>query len=127
MPRLEWPTIPNTASSPQSQSTSTTWSIRLVDRLVGGHLDLDGRVVAVDRPHGVGRGRVAEARAAARPVLRVVLVGVPRADQPAVVELAVAQRAALVRAAVVERRPGAVLAVHDAHRPVPGHHRGDPP
>jgi hypothetical protein len=89
-----------------------------------GHRQLDPQALVAPVLDGVGRGPVLEAgRGLAGG--GVVLVGVPRADDVAVGDLAVAQGTALVRAVVVE---GAVAGggAGQADGPAGGDHRRDP-
>ena len=95
------------------------------DRLVDDR-DLDLERPVAGGAHGIGHGLVAEPRRWGAGA-RVVLVGVPRTDEVPALELPVAEGTTLVRAPVVERRPCAVLAVHEADGTAAGHDGGDPP
>ncbi len=92
-------------------------------RAVGdrGQLDVGAVGALLDR---VRRGRVGEARGRA-PGGRAVVVAVPRAAQPAVLDRALAERAALVRAVVVQRAD-APAAAGEGHRAAV-HDRGADP
>ena len=107
--------MPNTVSTPQATSVSTSTSDTLRGRgATSGRLDVGAVGPFLDL---VRRGRVGEPgrRRAGR---RVVVVAVPRAAQQAVLDRALAQRAALVRAVVVQRaRPGRRIGSPRALRP----------
>ena len=97
-PRFECPTIPNTWRTPQltivSAITSVTVRTCVALRL---DADVDAVVADLDRER---RHAVTERRAA---VQRAVVVPVPRAAQHPLLDRPLAERAALVRAAVAER------------------------
>ena len=90
-------------------------------RLDHGQLDVDAVLALVD---GVGRRGVAVSRRW-RAAPGVVLVAVPGADDEAVLELPIAERTALVRAAVVEHAV-AGLRARDAEGASAGDHRREP-
>ena len=103
---------------PSRRASSTTWSISDTAARRHGQLDVEavGALLARGR-RGAHRGSPAAAAGAG-----VVLVAVPRADDEAVLELAVAERPALVRAAVVEhavalRRCASTQSARPAGRP----------
>ena len=108
--------MPNTWVTPHATivSTITSETVRPCGGL-GRHLDVDAVVAHLDRE---ARGRVGEP-GGRRAGERVVVVAVPRAAQPALLDRTLAERPALVRAAVVERAVAAV-AVGEGEAAVPG-------
>ena len=96
---MEWPTIPKTCSTPQLTIVSAIRSVTVAT--CGSSLDADEDLAVADLER-VGDRLVVEPGGLA--VERAVVEAVPRAAQQAVLDRALAERPALVRAVVVERR-----------------------
>ena len=98
--------MPKTWVTPQATIVSTIRSVTVrTCGGLGGDADADAVVADLDRegarPVVVTAGRLARQRA--------VVVAVPRAAQPAVLDRPLAERPALVRAVVVERAVAPVV------------------
>src|SRR6516164_5340242 len=98
-PRLEWPTMPNTCVIPNATSVSTSTSATVRTWRGRGQADVDPV-----RPFGHLIGGRPVGKALRRPAgQRVVVIPVPGTAQPAVLDRALAERTALMRAPVLQR------------------------